>query len=124
MAAHGPFEGDRAASSYAPRLAAADLKASSRPARSRCRPTDQPTVPDSAWLSGPGPVARSAHPTSGTTLATVLVLLDRDRAVAATVGPFDEHTTADAWRPDPDVDPAVDRLVIDLKPAPAPDPAT
>jgi hypothetical protein len=103
--AHGPFEGDHAAAGYAPRLAAADpTVVATGPAA--LHPTDQPAVPEDAWGALPAEIAVSAHATPGADApVTVLVLLDRTRAVAAAVGPFDDPAAADAWRPPRTPDP-------------------
>jgi hypothetical protein len=120
MCAYGPFDGDVAASGYAPRLAAADPTiVATCPAP--LNPADQPVLPETGWLALPQQVAASAHPPPGQPGPAVVVLLDRARAIAATVGPFDDRSAAGAWAPTPEIDPALDRLVIGLQPPPAPD---
>ncbi len=122
LAAYGPFDGDRAASGHAPVLAMTNPAVfATRPVA--LHPAEQPAVPDEAWLPLPADLAATAHPAPTDTTAAVVVLLDRARTVAATIGPFSNRATADAWRPTPDVDPAVDRLIVGLHPAP-PEPAT
>jgi hypothetical protein len=116
LTAHGPFEGDHAAAGYAPSLAATDpTVVATGPAA--LHPPDQPAVPEDAWGPLPAEIAASAHATPAADApVTVLVLLDRTRAVAAAVGPFDDPAAADAWRPTPDPGPEVDRLVIGVHP--------
>jgi hypothetical protein len=113
LAAHGPFGGEQAAASYAPRLAMTDAAvAATRPMP--LHHPDQPAVPDGIWHPVPADLARLARPALTDARTAALVLLDRDRAVLAAVGPFPGHTAADAWRPTPDLDPTTDRLVVPL----------
>jgi len=122
LAAHGPFHGGQSAAGHAPLLAAADPAVFATCAVA-LHPADQPNLPDDAWLPLPADLAPAAHPApTDTTAAAVVVLLDRTRAVAAATGPFRNRAAADAWRPAPDLDPAVDRLVVAVHPAP-PEPA-
>jgi hypothetical protein len=121
LSAHGLFDGEPAAANHAPHLAMTD------PAVAATRPVplhqpDQPTLPDEAWFAVPDPLARLARPALADTRTTVLVLVDRTRAVLAAVGPFRTHAAAEAWRPTPDLGPDarpdVDRLIVPLYPAP------
>ncbi len=117
LAAHGPFDGEQAAASYAPQLAMTDAAvAATRPMP--LHHPDQPAVPDDAWRPVPADLARVARPALADARTAALVLLDRDRAVFATVGPFPGHTAVDAWRPIPDLDPTTDRLVVALHAVP------
>jgi len=114
LAAHGPFDGEHAAASYAPQLAMADAAvAATRPMP--LHHPDQPKVPDDAWRPVPAELARLARPAL-TDARAALVLLDRTRGLLAGVGTFPGHTAADTWRPISDLDPAVDRLVVALHP--------
>src|SRR6266542_393246 len=123
--AHGPFEGGQAASGYAPALVLPGAEDADDGIIATCpaalHPTDQPAIPGTAWQAVPEEIAASAHPAPGQTGAAVLVLLDRTHAVFATVGPFDNHADADAWRPTPHIERTVDRLVIGMRPPPEPD---
>ena len=113
LAAHGPFDGEQAAASYTPQLAMTDAAvAATRPMP--LHHPDQPAVPDDVWRPVPAELARLARPALADARTAALVLLDRDRAVLAAVGPFPGHTAADAWRPTPDLDPTTDRLVVPL----------
>jgi hypothetical protein len=127
MAAYGPFADDQAASRYAPALVLPGAEDADDAIIATCpaalHPTDQPALPGTAWRAIPDEIAASAHPAPGETGAAVLVLLDRTRAVATTVGPFDDHSVAGAWRPTPDLAPTADRLVIGLQAPPPPDTA-
>jgi hypothetical protein len=121
LSAHGPFDGEPAAASHAPGLAMTDpTVAATRPVP--LHQPDQPTLPDDAWFAVPDPLARVARPALADTRTTVLVLVDRTRAVLAAVGPFRTRAAAEAWRPTPDLGPDthpdVDRLIVPLRPAP------
>ena len=124
VTAHGPFEGGQAAAGYAPALVLPGAEDADDAIIATCpaalHRSDQPAIPGTAWQAVPEEIAASAHPAPGGTGAAVLVLLDRTRAVA-TVGPFDEHSVAGAWRPTPHIKRTVDRLVIGVRPPPEPD---
>jgi hypothetical protein len=118
LAAHGPFTGGTAASNYGPRLALTDLTVTHTRTALLHHP-NQPTLPDDAWLGGlPADLADNIRPALATTNSTALVLLDRDRAVLTVVGPFRSFDAADGWRPSPDIDAGIDRLVVPLHSAP------
>lgn len=128
VTAYGPFQGDQAASSHAPTLVLPGAENADDGIIATCpatlHPTDQPALRDTAWLSVPDEVAASAHAAPPADApAAALVLLDRSSAVAAVIGPFDNHATAGAWRPTPHISRPVDRLVIGLRPPPARDTA-
>lgn len=124
VTAHGPMPGGAAASACAPRLAAAD------PAITATGPvplhqSHQTRLPDHVWRPLPAKVAGSAHPMQGDqTPAMVLVLLDRAGGQVAAIGPFSDPAAARAWHPTPEVDAAVDRLVVGLHPTRPGEPAT
>jgi len=122
LTAYGPFDGDRAASGHAPVLAMTNPTVFAT-CPVALHPAEQPAVPDEAWLPIPADLAATAHPAPTDTNTAVVVLLDRARTVAAAIGPFPNRAAAEVWRPTPDVDPAVDRLIVGLHPAP-PEPAT
>jgi hypothetical protein len=117
LAAHGPFDGEPAAESYAPHLATADATVAATRAMPLHHP-DQPDIPDDAWLAIPPQYATLAHPALLDARAAALVLLDRTRTLLSVVGPFRNHAEADAWTPTPDLDPGIDRLIVALQPAP------
>jgi hypothetical protein len=117
LTAHGPFNGQPAAETYAPHLAMTAATIAATRAIPLHHP-DQPTLPDNAWLPIPATLAQGARPALVDARATALVLLDRDHTRLTAVGPFRNHANAAAWRPTPDLDPAIDRLIIALHPAP------
>jgi hypothetical protein len=117
LAAHGPFDGQPAAVSYAPHLAMADATvAATRPIP--LHHPGQPALPDEAWLAVPAEFARLARPALLDARAAALVLLDRTHGLLTVVGPFRSHAAARAWRPTPELGPAIDRLIVGLHPAP------
>jgi len=117
LAAHGPFGGEQAAASYAPRLAMTDAAvAATRPMP--LHHPDQPAVPDAIWHPVPADLARLARPALTNARTAALVLLDRTHGLLTAVGPFRNHATAQGWRATPDLEPAIDRLIVALHPAP------
>ena len=78
LAAHGPFNGEPAAASYAAHVALhhADI-AATRPIP--LHHPDQPILPDSAWIPVPASLAGAARPAATQSRAVALVLLDRTR---------------------------------------------
>jgi hypothetical protein len=117
LAAHGPFDGQPAAASYAPRLAMTDAAvAATRPMP--LHHPDQPLLPDDAWLPVPAELARLARPALVDARAAALVLLDRTHALLTVVGLFRNRAGAETWRPTPDLGPTIDRLIVALHPAP------
>jgi hypothetical protein len=117
LQAHGPFAGASAAAGHTAGLALGDLTvAATRPVA--LQHPDQRAVPDDAWLDLPAEFARHAHPAPDDARAAVLILLDRVAATFTVIGPFPTDAHADRWRPDPDLDPAIDRLVVPLHTAP------
>jgi hypothetical protein len=62
----------------------------------------------------PAELAHAARSAQADARATVLVLLDRRRAVLAAVGPFTDADTPDGCHPTPDVGSDVDRLIVPL----------
>jgi hypothetical protein len=116
LAAHGRFDGDPAAESYAPRLAMTEAAmAATRPVA--LHDPGQLDMPDGSWFAIPAHPACATVATIGDARAAVLVLLDRYRGLLSAVGPFPGHVAAHAWRPAPDVDPGVERLIVALRPA-------
>jgi hypothetical protein len=117
LAAHGPFNGEPAAGSYAPDLAMTDATiAATRPVP--LHHPDQQTLPDDAWLTVPAALAQAARSTLVDTRAAALVLLDRTHGRLTAVGPFRNHASAAAWRAAPDLEPTIDRLIVALHTAP------
>lgn len=118
----GPFRGGVAAATHAPRLARHDATiAATTPVVLHDPAT--PAIGEDEWLTIPPDYARAARAAGADAPATALVLLDRDRAQLAVVGPFPCTADAQAWQPEPDGWPPVDRLTVAVHPPAAADPA-
>ena len=122
VAGHGPFRGHITAAAHARDLAAHDATIAATTPIVLHDPAT-PAIADDEWLTIPVDYARAAHAANADAPTAALVLLDRDRAQLAVVGPFTCQTDAQAWQPTPDGWPPVDRLTIAIHPPAATDPA-
>ncbi|RKN46162.1 hypothetical protein [Micromonospora endolithica] len=115
LSLHGPLAGSATACDYAPHLAMhnADIAATTPAALHH---PDTTTIDTSEWLTIPPDIAAAAHTQTPDTTSVGLVLLDRDRAQIVIVGPFPSPDDAQAWQPDTDGWPPVDRLTVALHP--------
>jgi hypothetical protein len=93
LSAHGPFDGQPAATGFAPRLALTDATLAATCPAPMPHP-DEPTLPDDAWRPLPAEFARAARPALADSHAAVLVLLDRTGEMLAAVGPFANQAAA------------------------------
>jgi hypothetical protein len=116
------LRGRIAAAAHAPSLALRDTTIAATTPVVLHDPTT-PTIAEDEWLTIPAGYARAAHAASCAAPAAALVLLDRDRAQLAVVGPFPDHADARAWQPAPDGWPPVERLTIAVHPPAAAAPA-
>ncbi|MEU4715617.1 hypothetical protein AB0F73_18425 [Micromonospora purpureochromogenes] len=98
---HGPIAGRAAAADYAPHLALHDPDVAATTPVTLHHP-DQPRIGCNEWLTVPPNIASAARTTAPTTGSVALVLLDRDRAQLAVVGPFAGENGAQAWQADAD----------------------
>ncbi|WP_346535530.1 hypothetical protein [Micromonospora sp. DPT] len=115
LALHGPIAGRAAAADYAPHLALHDPDVAATTPVPLYHP-DQPRIGCNEWLTVPPDIASAARTTAPTTGSVALVLLDRDRAQLAVVGPFAGENDAQAWQADADGSPPVDRLLVSVRP--------
>ncbi|MFV2102098.1 hypothetical protein [Micromonospora sp. LOL_024] len=115
LSLHGPLAGRATASDYAPHLAMhnADIAATTPAALHH---PDTTTIDASEWLTIPPDIAAAVHTRMPDTSGVGLVPLDRDGAQLAVVGPFPSPDDAQAWQPDTDGWPPVDRLTVALHP--------
>ncbi|MFC4148049.1 hypothetical protein ACFO0M_17475 [Micromonospora mangrovi] len=115
LSLHGPIRGRAAAADYAPHLAMRDARVAATTPAALHHP-DTPTIRPDEWLTVPPDIASAAHTPPGDTTSVGLVLLDRDRAQLAVVGPFPTSGDAQAWQSDTDGWPTIDRLTVALQP--------
>lgn len=119
---HGPFDAAAAAHDHEPRLVAGNPTiAGTCPA-----PLHHPSagaLPDSAWVDMPPDLAATVtvEPASDNAAPVAVLLLDRRTGRHALIGPFPHRHAAQAWQPADAAEPAVQRHVVALRPAPPAD---
>jgi hypothetical protein len=123
LTVHGPFDGDNAAHSHAPRMVAADPTVVGTCPVPLHHPI-QGALPDTAWVTMPPDLAATVvvDPAPDGAAPVAVLLLDRHTARHALVGPFPHHQAAQAWQPTRPAGPGVDRHVLALHPVPPADP--
>ncbi|MEV4481812.1 hypothetical protein [Micromonospora coxensis] len=111
LSLHGPIAGRTSAADYAHHLAMRDTDVAATTPAALHNPATS-TIRADAWLTIPPDIAAAAHTAAIDTPSVGLVLLDRDRAQLAVVGPFPTPAEAHAWQPDASGWPATDRLTV------------
>jgi hypothetical protein len=120
--AYGPFDGATTADNFAPQQALEDPNNLGGRTVPLVHP-DQPTVPDTAWMSMPAGLAATVgvDPAPGDASPVAVLLLDRVGERHALVGPFPHQLSALAWVPDPAPAAGLEWHVLALHPAPPAD---